>query len=82
MKTTINHIASFIVFSFIAAIFGIAVATGLNPSTVYANHEFAANLTGQQEVPPVDTQATGQVILVQNMSQNQTVPYFVNVTGI
>ena len=59
-----------------------AVATGLNLSTVYANHEFAANLTGQQEVPPVDTQATGQAILVQNIPQNQTVHYFVNVTGI
>ena len=36
----------------------IAVASILsisNPSTVYANHEFVANLTGQQEVPPVDT---------------------------
>ncbi|HSA74688.1 MAG TPA: CHRD domain-containing protein [Candidatus Nitrosocosmicus sp.] len=62
--------------------FGMAVAIGLNPSTVYANHEFAANLTGQQEVPPVDTQATGQAILVQNITQNQTVHYFVNVTGI
>jgi hypothetical protein len=81
MKTT-NHVATFIVLSFTAAIFGMAVVIGLNPSTVYANHEFTANLTGQQEVPPVDTQATGQAILVQNMPQNQTVHYFVNVTGI
>ena len=82
MKTTTHYVATFIVLSFTAAIFGMVVAIGLNPSTVYANHEFAANLTGQQEVPPVDTQATGQVILVQNITQNQTVPYFVNVTGI
>jgi len=65
-----------------AAIAGVAASTGLNPSTVYANHEFAANLTGQQEVPPVDTQAIGQAILVPNLPQNQTVNYFVNVTGI
>ena len=40
------------------AILAIAVASILSiptPSTVYANHEFVANLTGQQEVPPVDT---------------------------
>jgi hypothetical protein len=81
MKTT-NYVVTFIVLSIAAAISGMAVATGLNPSTVYANHEFAANLTGQQEVPPVDTQATGHTILVQNLPQNQTVHYFVNVTGI
>lgn len=33
-------------------------------------------------MPPVDTQATGHAVLVQNMPQNQTVHYFVNVTGI
>ena len=81
MKTT-NYIATVIVLSLTSAVFGMAMAIGLNPSTVYANHEFAANLTGQQEVPPVDTQATGQAILVQNIPQNQTVHYFVNVTGI
>ena len=64
MKTT-NYVATIMVLSFTAAIFGMAVAAGLNPSTVYANHEFAANLTGQQEVPPVDTKATGHAIFVQ-----------------
>jgi hypothetical protein len=59
-----------------------AFATELNPSTVYVNHEFAANLTGQREAPPVDTQANGHTILVQNMPQNETVQYFVNVTEI
>jgi hypothetical protein len=49
---------------------------------VFANHEFAANLTGQQEVPPVDTQATGEAILVPDLPLNQTVYYFVNATGI
>lgn len=65
-----------------AAIAVVATSTGLNPSTVFANHEFAANLTGQQEVPPVDTQATGEAILVQDMPLNQTIHYFVNATGI
>ena len=41
------------------------VSTSLAPSTVFANHEFATNMTGQQEVPPVDTQAVGEAILVQ-----------------
>ena len=60
----------------------VATSTGLNPSTVFANHEFAANLTGQQEVPPVDTQAAGEAILVQDMRLNQTIHYYVNATGI
>jgi CHRD domain len=63
----------------------IAVASILSipsPSTVYANHEFAANLTGQQEVPPVDTQAIGEAILVPDPSGNQTIYYYVNATGI
>lgn len=51
-------------------------------STVYANHEFVANLTGQQEVPPVDTQAIGEAILVPDLPGNQTIYYYVNATGI
>ena len=31
----------------IAAIAGVGAATGLTPSTVFANHEFATNMTGQ-----------------------------------
>lgn len=65
-----------------AAIAVVAASTGLNPSTVFANHEFATNLTGQQEVPPVDTQATGEAILVPGLPQNQTINYYVNATGI
>src|ERR671916_2848022 len=56
-----------------------SISSVLNPSTVFANHEFAANLTGQQEVPPVNTQATGQAIVV---PINQSVSYYVNVTDI
>ena len=36
------------------------VSTSLAPSMVFANHEFATNMTGQQEVPPVDTQDVGE----------------------
>ena len=65
------------------AIAGIAVVlTSLAPSTVFANHEFATNMTGQEEVPPVDTQTLGETILVQDLPLNQTIHYFVNVTGI
>ena len=60
-----------------------AVSTiGANPSMVFANHEFAANLTGQEEVPPVDTQATGQAIFVPIQPTNETIDFFVNATGI
>ena len=78
MKINI-HIMTLMVLSMTAAIAGLAASTSLNPSTVFANHEFAANLTGQQEVPPVNTQATGQAIVV---PLNQSVSYYVNVTGI
>lgn len=77
-----NHVMTLLVISMTAAVAGMAASTGLNPSPVFANHEFSANLTGQQEVPPVDTQATGEAILVQDMPLNQTIDYFVNVTGI
>ena len=59
-----------------------AVLTSLAPSTVFANHEFATNMTGQEEVPPVDTQDVDETILVQDLPLNQTIHYFVNVTGI
>ena len=39
-------------------------------------------MTGQEEVPPVDTQSLGKTILVQDLPLNQTIHYFVNVTGI
>ena len=77
-----NHVMMLMILSMTAAIAGVAASAGLNPCTVYANHEFAANLTGQEEVPPVDTQATGHAILVPILPSNQTIQYFVNVTGV
>jgi len=65
------------------SITGIAViSSSFSPFTVFANHEFATNRTGQQEVPPLDIQAVGEAIMVQDLPLNQTIHYFVNVTGI
>jgi hypothetical protein len=77
-----NQVTTLLVLSIITAIGVMVVATGSGPSAAYANHEFAANFTGQQEVPPVDTQATGHAILVPALPSNQTIQYFVNATGI
>jgi hypothetical protein len=73
-----------IVFLSIAIVLGstIAISSILNTSIVFANHEFAANLTGQQEVPPVDTQASGEAIFVPRMPINETIDYYANATGI
>jgi hypothetical protein len=78
-----NQITKLLVLVLTVPIVGIAVVlTSLAPSTVFANHEFATNMTGQEEVPPVNTQAVGETILVQDLPLNQTIHYFVNVTGI
>jgi len=78
-----NHVPAVLVLAITVAIAGIVViSTSLAPTTVFANHEFATNMTGQQEVPPVDTQAVGEAILVQDLPLNKTMHYFVNVTGI
>jgi len=72
------------VFLTIALILGSAVAVSSisNTSMVFASHEFAANLTGEQEVPPVDTQAVGEAVFVPNMPKNETIDYYTNATGI
>lgn len=78
-----NHLMTFIVLSMTITIAGVAaVSTGLNPSMIFANHEFAANLTGQDEVPSVDTQAMGQAIFVLVQPTNKTIDFHVNATGI
>ncbi|WP_458746444.1 CHRD domain-containing protein [Candidatus Nitrosocosmicus sp. T] len=73
---------TFVLVSLTAVIAGLAVASGINPTVVFANHEFATNMTGQEQVPPIDTQAIGEAMLVQDLPLNQTIHYFVNVTGI
>jgi hypothetical protein len=72
-----------IVYFAIALVLGSAIALSSSSfMNVYANHEFAANLTGQQEVPPVQTQATGEAIFVPVTPDNQTISFFVNATNI
>jgi len=77
-----NPVLTFMLVSLTAAIAGLLVATGINPTVVFANHEFAANLTGQEEVPPVDTQAIGESIFVPIQPRNETIDFYVNATGI
>lgn len=60
--------------------FALSSITGT--STVFANHDFSANLTGQEEVPPVDTQATAEVIFVPIAPANETIEYYLNSTNI
>lgn len=81
MKSS-NPVMTLMLVSLTAATAGLAVATSLTPTVAFANHEFATNMTGQQEVPPVDTQAVGEAILVQDLPLNKTIHYVVNVTGI
>jgi hypothetical protein len=68
--------------SLTAAITGLVLATGINPTVVFANHEFSANLTGQEEVPSVNTQAMGEAIFVPIQPRNETIDFYVNTTGI
>lgn len=77
-----NNLMTLMILAMTVGISGIAVSSSLAPSTVFANHEFATNMTGQEEVPPVDTQAVGEAILVQDLPINQTIDYYLNVTGI
>ena len=49
---------------------------------VFAKHEQVANLSGQEEVPPVDTQATGMAEFTPVVPNNETVDFNVNATDI
>ena len=52
-----------------------------NDTTVFAqNNKFMANLTGQEEVPPVNSNATGNVQLT--VQGEEGIDYTVNVTSI
>ena len=73
---------TYVLVSLTTAIAGVAIATSINLTVVFANHEFAANLTGQQEVPPVDTQGVGEAIFVPIQPGNETIDFYVNATGI
>ena len=72
------------VFFTIAVILGSAAAISSlsNTSIAFAKHELVANLSGQEEVPPVDTQATGMAEFTPVMPNNETVDFNVNATNI
>ena len=72
------------VFLTIAVILGSAatIASFSNTSIAFAKHELVANLSGQEEVPPVDTQATGMAEFTPVMPNNETVDFNVNATNI
>lgn len=75
---------STIVILIVALVLGstVAISSISSASMVFANHEFAANLTGKQEVPPVDTQATAEAIFIPHMPLNKTIDYYLNATDI
>ncbi len=60
----------------------IAISAFSSPSTAFANHDFVANLTGQEEVPAVDTQATGEARFTPILPTNETLNFNVNASGI
>ena len=72
------------VFFTIALVLGsvAALSSFSNISVVFAKHEQVANLSGQEEVPPVDTQATGMAEFTPVMPNNETVDFNVNATNI
>jgi hypothetical protein len=56
-----NQTSKLLVLAMTLGIAGITViSTNLAPSTVFANVYFVTNMTGQEEVPPVDTQAVAK----------------------
>lgn len=70
------------VLSIAAATAGIVVSTTFTPSIAFANHNFAANLTGQHEVPPTNSPGTGEITLVPVSPTNNTIDYYLNTTGM
>ncbi|WP_144730494.1 CHRD domain-containing protein, partial [Candidatus Nitrosocosmicus arcticus] len=75
---------SIIVFFTIAVVLGsvAALSSFSNTIVVFAKHEQVANLSGQEEVPPVDNQATGMAEFTPVMPNNETVDFDVNATNI
>ncbi|MBA3750043.1 MAG: CHRD domain-containing protein [Nitrosopumilus sp.] len=48
----------------------------------FAKHELNGTLSGQEEVPPTDSQATGAAEFIPVVPNNETIDFSVNVTGI
>lgn len=61
----------------------VTIAASFNLDTqVFAKHELNGTLSGQQEVPPVDTQAMGAAEFLPVLPSNETIDFSVNATGI
>jgi hypothetical protein len=59
--------------------FGALVSTNFYSEVFGQNEKFTAKLTGQEEVPPVDTKATG---MAEFTPKGESVEYKINATGI
>ncbi len=79
-----NNIPTAVVLTVVVAAIGIVtIATSFNLDTqVFAKHELNGTLSGQQEVPPVDTTATGAAEFLPVLPSNETIDFSVNATGI
>ncbi len=67
----------------VAAITTVTIATSFNlDAQVFAKHELNGTLSGQQEVPPVDTMATGAAEFLPVLPSNETVDFSINATSI
>lgn len=78
----INNNNTMVFFTIALVIGGITALSSMNTSIVFAKHELVATLSGENEVPPVDTQATGMAQFVPVMPNNETVDFSVNASQI
>lgn len=78
----INNKYGVMFFISVLGLVGVITVSANIHTTVFASHEFAANLTGQEEVPPVNTEATGKAIFVPDLPNNETMSFYVNFTSI
>lgn len=78
-----NNVLTALVLMVVAIVGTVSIATSFNLDTpIFAMHELNGTLSGQQEVPPVDTQATGAAEFLPVLPNNETIDFSVNATGI
>jgi hypothetical protein len=79
-----NIIPTALILTAVAAISNVTtMATSFNLDTqVFAKHELNGTLSGQQEVPPVETMAMGAAEFLPVLPTNETIDFSVNATGI
>jgi hypothetical protein len=79
----VNLVISVLIFIIIYSLSTFSFLFSSNPSSIFAEQSncFYAKLTGKDEVPSKDTQATGFVELIAN-NGNSSMSYTINVTNI